>query len=144
MEECIFCNRKNISEQGILFEDDKCMVILDKYPITKGHLLVIPKKHYANMLETPKNVIDDSYEVAKMAAIMLMKKLKPGGVNITTNIGKTAGQYIMHFHIHVIPRYEYEHNPEDKFPFDHNSEITRELKQELAKQLSMRKGSVHA
>jgi histidine triad (HIT) family protein len=144
MEECVFCNRKNINEQGILYEDEKCLVILDKYPITKGHILVIPKRHYPNMLETPRDVVDDSFEVARMAGTTLMKRLKPGGLNITTNIGRIAGQYIMHFHVHVIPRYEYENNPEDKFPFDHNTEISKDLKEELGKLLSMRKGSVHA
>jgi histidine triad (HIT) family protein len=120
----------SISKQGIIYEDEKCYVVLDKYPATKGHLLVIPRKHYKNMLETPKEVIDDAYEVAKKAALRLKDKLKPDGLNITTNIGKAAGQLIMHFHIHVIPRYE-EGRKEAKFKFDRDHQITRELEREL-------------
>ncbi len=136
---CVFCNTDNIDKQGILYQDNKCMVILDKYPITKGHLLVIPKRHYEHMLETPDTVIDDMFEIAKIAGITVMKKLKAPGVNITTNIGKTAGQFVMHFHVHVIPRYEKEENPKDEFKFDHGHEINEELRNELVKLLKIRK-----
>ena len=139
--ECIFCDMKNIDAQGILFQDDKCMVILDKFPISKGHLLIIPKKHYENMLETPDWVIDDMFEIAKIAAIMLTKKLEASGVNVTTNIGKTAGQYVMHFHVHVIPRYEKVENPHD-VKFDHNHEINNALREELTRLLKIRDKSV--
>ncbi len=128
-----------IDKQGILFQDKKCMVILDKYPISKGHTLIIPKKHYKDMLETPDKVIDDVYEVAKITAQTLKEKLRPGGVNVTTNIGKMAGQLIMHFHVHVIPRYTKESNPKDEFKFDHNHKMSQELRKELSKLLRLRK-----
>ncbi len=136
MQDCSFCSDKNLSEHGIIYEDSKCRVVVDKYPISRGHLLVIPKKHYQDMLDTPKDVIDDTYEVAKKAAQIVKERLDPdGGINVVTNIGKIAGQFIMHFHIHVIPRYKYAHNPMDTFKFDHEHLITNELRDELVKLL---------
>jgi diadenosine tetraphosphate (Ap4A) HIT family hydrolase len=130
MEECIFCDMKNISKDGIVYQNKKCYVVLDKFPVTKGHLLVIPRKHYKDMLETPKPVIEDMYDVAKNAALALKKKLKPDGFNITTNIGKVAGQFVMHFHIHVIPRYKKDHK-EAKYEFDHHHQLPDKLEKEL-------------
>lgn len=130
MEGCIFCDMSKISKEGIVYEDSKCYVVLDKYPVTKGHLLVIPKRHYKDMLEAPKDVIDEAYEVAKMAATKLREKLTADGMNITTNVGKEAGQLILHFHIHVIPRYRSGHQHAE-FKYDHNHMITKELEAEL-------------
>lgn len=105
MVECIFCDiYKNKTE--ILYENESCFVILDKYPNSRGHSLVIPKEHYENMLETPDKNIELCFKTAKYFGIHLKTKLNLKGLNINTNIGAIAKQEIMHFHIHVIPRYK--------------------------------------
>lgn len=103
--ECVFCELAKGGEH-IIFENKMCFVVLDKYPAERGHMLVIPKKHYQDMFETPDDVVAGVYEIAKRFGIAAKKRLKADGVNVETNIGKVSGQFVMHFHVHVIPRYE--------------------------------------
>ena len=103
---CIFCEivKGNIPSSKV-YEDEHSIGILDISQATKGHTLIIPKKHYDNILDMP----DDEY-----AALMLkaketahkLKKLNPTGFNILSNINPAAGQSVMHAHIHIIPRYD--------------------------------------
>ncbi|MDD5791206.1 MAG: HIT family protein [Erysipelotrichaceae bacterium] len=103
---CIFCEivKGNIPSSKV-YEDERSIGILDISQATKGHTLIIPKKHYDNILDMP----DDEY-----AALMLkaketahkLKKLNPNGFNILSNINPAAGQSVMHAHIHIIPRYD--------------------------------------
>ncbi len=105
MSECIFCKivNKEIPAE-VIYEDEKVLVFLDINPITQGHLLVIPKNHYENILETPENVLQDvSLIVKKMAQVV--DKISDG-VNIGQNNKLAAGQLVNHLHFHVIPRNE--------------------------------------
>lgn len=104
MIECIFCNLLNHKEL-FLYEDDICFIILDKYPTSKGHSLVITKKHYENMLKTPDKDLEHCFKIAKHFGLHLSKILDTDHLNVATNIGALAKQIIMHFHIHIIPRY---------------------------------------
>ena len=104
---CIFCKIVNgeIPSKKV-YEDENVIAILDISQATKGHTLVIPKKHSANLLE-----IDSEEYINVMKAVNLVTKklsntLKPAGINILNNCGEVAGQTVMHFHVHVIPRYE--------------------------------------
>jgi len=104
--ECVFCEIvKNHRPEDVIYEDDDIIVIPDKYPVTKGHMLVIPKKHYRNLLEVDDHVLSKLIIITKKVAIAAMKALDAKGVNILSNIERVAGQVIMHTHIHVIPRY---------------------------------------
>ena len=105
MNGCVFCSAKFRSAGRVLFEDDLCMAVPDDNPVEKGHLLVIPKVHYRDMLETPNKVVMRIFAVAKLFGLRLEEKLGASGINVTTNIGKCAGQSVFHFHVHVIPRY---------------------------------------
>ncbi|MGC8567858.1 MAG: HIT family protein [Candidatus Micrarchaeia archaeon] len=129
MEECIFCKLDDFNKNSIIYKDDLCFVMIDKYPVEYGHLLVISNKHYENMLKTDDETMMHMYLIAKKFGIKQMEKLGAKGVNITTNIGKDAGQAIMHFHIHIIPRYEREKSI--KYNYGHHSEIKPEHKSEL-------------
>ncbi len=144
MKNCVFCelgnNPKKKNEADLLYEDDKCVVLLDLYPVDYGHLLVIPKKHYANMLKAPDEVVCHMFKIAKKFAILEKERLGADGANISTNIGKIAGQAVMHFHVHVIPRYN---NKRKSFGFGSNIAITKEDRIELKELLGKRKAGQH-
>ena len=88
-----------------LYEDDDVLAFLDISQVTKGHALVISKKHYDNFLSTPQEVMHKVMDVAQRIGQVSIKLLGAKGVNILSNCYKEAGQSVMHFHVHVIPRY---------------------------------------
>ena len=102
-DNCIFCKIANgdISSKT-LYEDDMFRVILDINPAAKGHALILPKKHFADIYELDQ---DTAGEAKRMAAVM-KEALGCEGMNILQNNGKIAGQTVFHFHIHLIPRYK--------------------------------------
>ncbi len=106
-DDCIFCKLANgVFETNTLYEDDQFRVIFDASPATKGHVLVIPKEHYANVFEIPEDLLADGYKVAKKVATVLKEVTGCDGINILQNNGEVAGQTVFHLHIHIIPRYE--------------------------------------
>ena len=105
-ENCIFCKLANhVFETNIIYEDDDFTVILDAGPATKGHALILPKEHHANLYEMPDELLSKAAVLAKKVVTALTEKLHPQGYNIVQNNGETAGQTVFHFHIHLIPRY---------------------------------------
>ncbi len=107
MDGCIFCKIANGEiPSNTIYEDDDFRVILDNGPATKGHALVLPKKHYADLYEIPEDVAAGAIKVAKQVAATMKEKLGCDGLNLVQNNGSTAGQTVMHFHLHIIPRYE--------------------------------------
>ena len=106
-DDCIFCKLANgVFETNTLYVDDQFRVIFDASPATKGHVLIIPKEHYANAFEMPEDLIADAYKLAKKIATALKEITGCDGINILQNNGEVAGQTVFHFHIHIIPRYE--------------------------------------
>ena len=89
----------------MIYEDDDCLVILDKYPIDKGHSLIITKKHYETI--TDMNVDEVSKLFAKIPKIVnaIIKATNADAFSVAQNNGKAAKQIIPHVHIHIIPRY---------------------------------------
>jgi len=79
--------------------------IYDKYPHSKGHLLIIPFRHFENYFDCGKEEQEAMIKLLNIAKIFTDNKLKPAGYNININSGKAAGQLLMHAHIHLIPRY---------------------------------------
>ena len=106
-DNCIFCKIANgeIPARTVL-ENADFRVILDMGPATKGHALVLPKDHYADLFEIPEETAAAAMKTAKQAAALLKEKLSADGLNIVQNNGAVAGQTVAHFHIHLIPRYE--------------------------------------
>ena len=105
-DNCIFCKIANGEiPSRTVYEDDSFRVILDNGPATKGHALVLPKDHYADLFEIPEDVAAAAIVTAKKAAALLKEKLHADGLNIVQNNGEAAGQTVPHFHIHIIPRY---------------------------------------
>ncbi len=107
MEDCIFCKLANgIWETNTLYENQDFRVIFDASPATVGHVLVIPKGHYANVFEMPEELAGKAYILAKKVAKVLMEVTGCDGINIVQNNNEEAGQTVFHFHMHVIPRYK--------------------------------------
>lgn len=88
-----------------LYEDSDVLAILDISQVTKGHALVISKKHYDNFLCVPQKEMHKVMDVAQKIGQVEIKMLGAKGVNILTNCYEAAGQSVPHFHVHVIPRY---------------------------------------
>lgn len=106
MDNCIFCKiASGEIPSNTIYEDDNFRVILDNGPATKGHALVLPKGHYANLFEIPEDVLSGAVVVAKKVAGTMKEKLSCDGLNLVQNNGEAAGQTVMHFHLHIIPRY---------------------------------------
>ena len=107
MDNCIFCKIAAGEIPALtLFEDEDVKVIFDAGPATKGHALVIPKAHAANVFEISDELLAKAHVVAKKVAIALKEATECDGVNILQNNAEMAGQSVFHLHIHVIPRYE--------------------------------------
>ena len=106
-DNCIFCKiAAGEIPSKTLYEDEKFRVILDLGPATRGHALVIPKEHYADLYEIPEETAGEAMKVAKKMAAVMTEKLKADGFNIVQNNGEVSGQSVFHFHIHLIPRRE--------------------------------------
>lgn len=103
---CIFCkivNKEIPSYQ--LYEDDYVIAILDISQVTKGHTLIISKKHYENIMEADPETLHHIIETAQKVGIQLKEKLGANGFNVLNNNGSAAGQTVNHLHFHIIPRY---------------------------------------
>ena len=106
-DDCIFCKIANGEiPSRKLYEDDKFVVILDLGPAAKGHALIIPKDHYANLYEIPADLAAAAMKLAQKMAIKMTNALKADGFNLVQNNGEVAGQTVFHFHLHLIPRYK--------------------------------------
>ena len=127
MENCIFCKivQKDIPGK-IIYEDDVCLAFLDLSQTTDGHTLVIPKKNYKNILEVNDETLTHLIVVTKKLANKIVKNLNANGVNILTNANEIAGQTVMHFHIHIIPRYNQDDKIEINFT-DRSNDVNLDL-----------------
>ena len=106
-ESCIFCKIANGEiPSKTLYEDEKFRVFLDLGPATKGHALILPKDHFANLYELPEEEAKDVIVMAKKMAAKMTEKLGCDGFNLVQNNGEVAGQTVFHFHMHLIPRYK--------------------------------------
>lgn len=104
---CIFCKLANKDiPTNIIYEDEKFTVIMDASPATKGHALILPKNHAANIYELPDKDAADIFVLAKKMAKKMTEILQCDGFNIVQNNGEVAGQTVFHFHMHIIPRYK--------------------------------------
>lgn len=107
MSDCIFCKIANgeIPSETI-YEDEDFRVILDLGPASKGHALLLPKRHFADVCELDPSVAAKVLPIAAKVGMAMKKGLGCAGFNLVQNNGKAAGQTVFHFHMHIIPRYE--------------------------------------
>lgn len=133
-DNCIFCKLANKDiPTNIIYEDDRFTVILDASPVTKGHALILPKNHAANIYELPDEDASAVFVLAKKLATKMTEILHCDGFNIVQNNGEVAGQTVFHFHMHLIPRYLNDGN-QDKLTWNH-AEFTPEEIAEIAAEL---------
>ncbi len=100
MDECPFCEHSTF-----LLENDLAFARLDKYPVSEGHLLVCPRRHFADFFDASKAERNAIFSLIDEAKELTDKTLDPQGYNIGINCGEAAGQTVMHLHVHLIPRY---------------------------------------
>ena len=89
-----------------IYEDDTFKVILDASPASKGHALILPKEHYADIYDIDEEIAGKVMKTAKKLATKMTVALNCDGFNLLQNNGETAGQTMFHFHMHLIPRYK--------------------------------------
>lgn len=105
MDNCIFCKIINGEIPSYtIYENDKLKVFMDINPIAKGHLLVIPKKHYENLLDIDNETLSDIDNVTRKIYPTLKDKL--GCEGLTRMQNNELGQEVKHFHMHLVPRYK--------------------------------------
>lgn len=102
MSDCVFCA---LLGTEILVEDDLARAFFDKYPVSKGHVLIVPKRHAESFFEATQEEKVSVIELLTKVKEQLDERFHPDGYNIGVNVGEVAGQTIFHWHVHVIPRY---------------------------------------
>jgi histidine triad (HIT) family protein len=105
--DCIFC--KIIAGEipsATVYEDEDFKAIMDIFPAAKGHVIILPKKHHANLFELEEDIAAKALPVACKIARAIQAELSCDGMNLLQNNGEAAGQTIFHFHMHLIPRYQ--------------------------------------
>lgn len=107
MNDCLFCKiaaRATPSEK--IYEDEDTFAFLDIHPINRGHTLVIPKVHYANIYEAPDEIFVKVMRTVRFLAPKVKQAVGADGINIGINNDKAAGQLVFHLHAHIIPRFD--------------------------------------
>ncbi|HPH35083.1 MAG TPA: HIT family protein [Methanoregulaceae archaeon] len=100
--DCPFCR---VDLEEVIIDNDLVFARFDRFPVSRGHLLIIPKRHFADYFEASQQEKMALMEVIDQAKRFLHNRFCPDGYNIGVNIGEAAGQTVMHLHVHVIPRY---------------------------------------
>ena len=97
---CIFCELKEY-----VLENELAFAIFDKFPVTKGHILFIPKRHVANFFDLTKEEREAIFDLVDEGKKLLDEKYSPDAYNVGVNVGEYSGQSVMHVHVHLMPRY---------------------------------------
>lgn len=106
-DKCIFCQiAQKEKKVEIIAQFDHCFVIKDQYPVSPGHLLIIPYQHTESWFSSSLEVKNEIMDVLDKLKTLLDAEYHPDGYNIGMNCGKAAGQTVMHLHVHLIPRFE--------------------------------------
>lgn len=100
---CIFCN---MEAERVVIRDLHGYAVYDIFPVSKGHILIIPKRHFIHIFQASEEEILSIFRILNRAKVILDKEYSPDGYNIGINCGKFAGQTVMHAHVHIIPRYK--------------------------------------
>ena len=136
-ESCIFCSIIAGQETVVrIYRDSNFLVIMDKYPINPGHTLVMPTKHYENLLQMPSAEVGRLYALVPAVAKAVVSAVKADGFNVGQNNGIAANQIVPHVHVHVVPRFN-DDSPDGKWPArrvapqKELAEIARKIKQEI-------------
>ncbi|MCC8028826.1 MAG: HIT family protein [Lachnospiraceae bacterium] len=136
-DNCIFCKLAcGDIPANVIYEDKLFTVIPDASPATRGHALILPKTHAANIYELPDEYASGVFVLAKKMAAHMTEVLKCDGFNVVQNNGEVAGQTVFHFHMHLIPRWAGDGN-EEKLGWNH-ADLSADQIAETAGLLDMR------
>ena len=103
---CLFCGIVNGKIPSYkIYEDDRLLVILDRFPRNAGECLVLTKEHFDNLFDLDPALGVEIFEISRRVAVKIKEAYPIDGLNLLQNNGESAGQQINHFHLHVIPRY---------------------------------------
>lgn len=131
-DNCIFCKIANGEiPSKTIYEDEMFRVILDLGPAAKGHALILPKDHYKDLYELPENTASHVMLLSKKMAAQMTDKLHCDGFNLVQNNGETAGQTVMHFHMHLIPRYKNDNQKIGWTPGEPSQEELEEIRNQI-------------
>ena len=104
---CTFCDLiHGAGEVSICYEDADALAFMDIQPVNPGHVLVVPRQHHESLVDTPPELAMHLFQVSMQVANVIRKVTKCDDMNIVVNSGKTAGQDVFHYHVHLIPRRE--------------------------------------
>ncbi len=104
---CVFCAIiRGQSPVAKVYEDNTFLAFMDKYPITSGHTLVLPKYHYGDLFQMTEVEVGNMYRIVHTIALAVYNATGAQGLNTGQNNGKAANQIVPHVHVHIIPRYE--------------------------------------
>ena len=129
-QSCIFCDIvAGKVKANVVYEDANLVVIMDAFPVTEGHLLVIPKGHLKDVLSLDEKQTAEIFNLARKSGNVLAKELDADSVNIAT-----APSVVQHFHLHVIPRYVYDMMG-PLADLDNKRELPKEVTERLFKKI---------
>lgn len=113
---CIFCSIISGQEPCVqIHRDNGFLVLMDKYPINPGHVLVMPTKHYETLLQMPPAEVGKLYSLVPTIAKAIISAVKADGFNVGQNNGIAANQIVPHVHVHIVPRFD-DDSPDGKWP----------------------------
>lgn len=105
-ESCKFCGVvAGENPASIVYEDGNVLAFMDLHPANVGHTLVVPKEHWETIYDIPEKVLSDLFAVVKRISVAVKKAVGAEGISILQFNGRSAGQSVMHLHVHVIPRF---------------------------------------
>lgn len=138
MSDCIFCKIVNGEiPSAKVYEDEEVYAFLDISQVTKGHTLLIPKKHKKNVFELSETEAGSLFQRVPFIAKALKSAYNAEGLNILNNNGEAAGQTVFHYHIHLIPRFGREDGFHPVFK-THDNGYTGDDLQKIAQDISAR------
>jgi ATP adenylyltransferase len=107
---CIFCEAAHANPSGeslIVFEGDRCYVILNLYPYNNGHVMVVPHRHLGTLAEASREELHELIDLTRRAEVALTEVYRPHGLNVGINLGRPAGAGVLdHIHVHIVPRWD--------------------------------------
>jgi ATP adenylyltransferase len=104
---CVFCEaRDGVDESLVVARGTLAYVILNRFPYNNGHLMVVPNRHIATLVDAQREELHEMMELTRLSEIALREAFEPQGLNVGINLGKAAGAGILeHLHIHLVPRW---------------------------------------
>ncbi len=134
---CAFCAVVQRDAPGsIVYEDDALLAFLDMYPVNRGHTLVVPKAHIADLADCPTDLAARLFGISARLAPVVVAAAGAEGFNVWTANGRVAGQTVFHLHLHILPRFA-----DDtfglRFPKDYPHKVARADLDGLAEQIKL-------